>query len=558
MMESIVLNDITFAIGSAGAGKTHIAVALAADALDIGEIDKIVITRPVIEATDEKLGFLPGSLEEKMDPYLKPITDIFNTIWSYDRGRLETLMGSKRIEVAPLAFMRGRAQPLDAVLKTPKGNILMGSVEIGDTILGSDGKAIQVTGVFPQGIKSVYKITFSDGSCTHASEDHLWVTQTRSEKKHGKGFTTKTTKQIIEAGVRVGHGAKNHEIPMMAGPAIYESEEELSIKPYLLGMMLGDGCMPSTGNVGFISADVQLVDSVRDALPCDMKIMASKIRDYTYTLVKEIRSSAPNPLKEELKKLGLMGCLSYDKFIPQAYKMASPIDRVSLLQGLMDTDGTVWIERQNRARVSYSSTSRQLAEDVVELVQSLGGIASLRTSARRADSRNIHHRRASYVVEMKLPVGICPFRLDRKTQRYTGHNKPRLYRFISQIERVQDQECQCISVSADDKLYLTDHFIVTHNTFKNTWIICDEAQNMTANDVRMLLTRLGEGSKMILTGDPTQRDRKTARGFETAYKLLTGCPGVAFIEFGTKDVVRHKTVENILKRWGPDQQAEAK
>ena len=98
-------NDITFGIGPAGTGKTYLAVAMAIAALKRGEVERIVLTRPAVEA-GESLGFLPGDLKEKVDPYLRPIYDALNSIFGADHT--ERLMERDVIEIAPLAYMRGR------------------------------------------------------------------------------------------------------------------------------------------------------------------------------------------------------------------------------------------------------------------------------------------------------------------------------------------------------------------------------------------------------------------------------------------------------------------
>lgn len=105
MVESIVKNDIIFAIGPAGTGKTYTAVALAVRALKNKEIKRIILTRPAVEA-GENLGFLPGDLKEKIDPYLRPLYDALDDMIPVEK--LKAMLESRIIEIAPLAFMRGR------------------------------------------------------------------------------------------------------------------------------------------------------------------------------------------------------------------------------------------------------------------------------------------------------------------------------------------------------------------------------------------------------------------------------------------------------------------
>ncbi|MDP3701420.1 MAG: PhoH family protein [Hylemonella sp.] len=104
-LESIAGNDITFGIGPAGTGKTYLAVACAVDALERSAVQRIVLTRPAVEA-GERLGFLPGDLTQKIDPYLRPLYDALYDLMGYEK--VQKAFERNALEIAPLAFMRGR------------------------------------------------------------------------------------------------------------------------------------------------------------------------------------------------------------------------------------------------------------------------------------------------------------------------------------------------------------------------------------------------------------------------------------------------------------------
>lgn len=109
-MDSILNNHITFGMGSAGSGKTYVSTVMACQALDYGTTDKIVIMRPMIEAGGEKIGYLPGDLAEKADPYLAPIYDVMNEVWKHkSRNYRANLVAEGKLEIAALAFLRGRS-----------------------------------------------------------------------------------------------------------------------------------------------------------------------------------------------------------------------------------------------------------------------------------------------------------------------------------------------------------------------------------------------------------------------------------------------------------------
>src|SRR5688572_14365451 len=154
-VDAIRDNVITFGIGPAGTGKSWLAVAMAVQALQAKQVNRIILTRPAVEA-GERLGFLPGDLMAKVDPYLRPLFDaLFDMV---EPEGAQRLLDRGTIEVAPLAFMRGRAQPVDRRVLTPWGWRAIGTLEVGDLVVGSDGTPTPVLGVFPQGRREVFRV----------------------------------------------------------------------------------------------------------------------------------------------------------------------------------------------------------------------------------------------------------------------------------------------------------------------------------------------------------------------------------------------------------------
>ena len=231
----------------------------------------------------------------------------------------------------------------------------------------------------------------------------------------------------------------------------------------------------------------------------------------------------------------------------------SPATRLALLQGLLDSDGGPVRQRGRTCRVQYTTCSEQLADDVVFLVRSLGGVAYARRRAAAGRpglvrGRAVHHRRDAHVLDIRLPAGVEPFRLARKRDAYGADGGGRPMRFIEEIERAGDAETVCIQVAAEDSLYVTDDFLVTHNTLNDSFIILDEAQNTSPEQIKMFLTRLGFNSKMVVTGDVTQIDlpRDEASGLLVIGDILKEVEGIEFVRFGGEDVVRHKLVQRIV------------
>ena len=145
-VKNIVANDITFGIGPAGSGKTYLAVAAAVDALERQEVRRILLTRPAVEA-GEKLGFLPGDLSQKVDPYLRPLYDALFEMLGFER--VEKLMERQVIEIAPLAYMRGRTLNDSFIILDESQNTTIEQMKMFLTRIGFNSKAV-VTGDITQ------------------------------------------------------------------------------------------------------------------------------------------------------------------------------------------------------------------------------------------------------------------------------------------------------------------------------------------------------------------------------------------------------------------------
>jgi phosphate starvation-inducible PhoH-like protein len=545
-LEVISRNVITFVLGPAGTGKTHLASGYAVQSLLDGRIENIVITRPSVAT--EQLGYLPGSAEEKVGPYLVPFFDALERI-AGKRGHHRDRV-SAAVKIAPLAYLRGRSQPLDARVLTPTGYKAMGDIKEGDEVVGSDGLPTKVIGVYPQGELDVYQVSFSDHTSVECSGDHLWQTSTLKQRQYGAS-TVRTTLEIQRT-LKTKRGVKVHSIPVTS-PVHFNSGSPLPIDPYTLGALLGDGNFHQTACVTLCNPEEEITDRVACAVAPDLRLAAAKQREGyapTFRVVQHGKERNGNSIRDGLTILGLRGKLSHDKFVPEIYLRASIQARVDLLRGLMDTDGCVTEHPGGASRVEFSSTSQRLAQDVQFLVHSLGGTASVRrrehsyTEGHEVHGRMIYHRRPSYVVNIKLSE-FNPFYVSRKADRWV-QQKP--LRLVSNVELIGKKECQCIQVDAKDSLYLTDYFIVTHNTFHKSVMIFDEAQNSTFGQLKLFLTRLGQGSQIIVTGDADQSDLpRSERRLIDVMQRLSGLKGVGVVEFKGGDIVRHPIIESVLR-----------
>jgi hypothetical protein len=208
---------------------------------------------------------------------------------------------------------------------------------------------------------------------------------------------------------------------------------------------------------------MELLDSLNKLLPKDIKIVKKSEDKYDYSLIRKNNTHKYNSLTRAIESYDLMGKKCYTKFIPDDYKYASVSERLSLLQGLMDTDGCPLPDGYG---TEYCTVSKRLALDVQELVETLGGNARLKIKKKpKYTYKGIKKTgKKAYRLNIKLPNGFCPFRLTRKKEKYKTPMKYQVSRYIRDITYEKEGEAVCISVDAHDGLYVTDHCIVTHNT----------------------------------------------------------------------------------------------
>lgn len=467
-----------------------------------------------------------------------------------DPDSIPRLMAAGTIEVAPLAYMRGRAMPVFTKVLTPDGWRPIGDLQVGDLVVGSNGEPTPVLGVYPQGEKDIYRLTAQDGSWTLCCDEHLWTVRTRDDKRRDKPWRVMETKEMI-GNLRAGH-ARRYELPMLTAPVAFP-EREIPMDPYALGLLLGDGCLTGSTTPSFSTVDEELVRALEAALP-GVAVRHKGGPDYVLNRVKSPGDmiTLENPVTRVMRELDLLGSRSHSKFVPDDYLFNTAEVRLAVLQGLLDSDGGPVTQRDRTCRVQYSTASIVLRDDVIALVQSLGGVAYTRRrrAADRLQGTAIGaHRHDAHVVDIRLPEDIEPFRLARKRDAYHaagGGGRP--MRFIDSIEPAGREEAVCIQVAAEDSLYVTQDYLLTHNTLNEAFVVLDEAQNTTAEQMKMFLTRLGFDSKIVVTGDITQIDLPggAKSGLREVQKILEGVPDIHFSRLTSEDVVRHKLVGRIV------------
>lgn len=368
------------------------------------------------------------------------------------------LDGIKEGRNAPLLMMptgSGKGLVLTAKIKIPGGWTEMGRLRVGDTVTAWDGAPTKVTGVYPQGTKAIYRITFADGRSTECDLSHLWRVYSAAKRQWIRVINTAEIERLLR--VKTFMDRLYIDLPEPEDCP----DKELELDPYSLGLLLGDGGT-SNGDVNIATPDQHVVDHFSDTLPDGLAIIRRS--RYAYGIAKQKGHGVLNPYITKLRKLGLMGKRAWEKHIPKEYFHGSIAQRQALVQGLLDTDGTV---DKDNGTISFTSTSKELAEGMQYLIRSLGGIATITTRIPSYTYKGEKLKgRLAYTVFIRHKKPSSLFRLPRKKERTKDDNQyaKGLRLRIKSVEYVGHKESRCISVSHSDHLYVTDDFIVTHNT----------------------------------------------------------------------------------------------
>jgi len=342
----------------------------------------------------------------------------------------------------------GKAQPLSAqVLRADGTFTTMGEIRVGEQLASVDGAHSEVVGVYPQGVRPIYRVTLTDGRIVEADAEHLW---TISSSK----FNSERTVTTLELQRLLTRDRYRGRITLAAHDGRFGVASNLGVDPWLLGFLIGDGSLTAS-TVRFSTPETYILERAEAAFGCSPKHVSA----YDYTL--STARGQENPLLIALRELGVMGKASHEKAVPARVFTADRDTRRAVLAGLLESDG--WVEKTGS--VVFASSSRQLRDDVVALVESLGGscCVSLKTGCGyRRDDRHVPCR-DSHIAYVKL-ADLSEF---IRSPRLRKNMRPRYYTaqpYVASVEYVRDDEAVCIKVSHPSELYLSDRWVVTHNT----------------------------------------------------------------------------------------------
>lgn len=352
----------------------------------------------------------------------------------------------------------GKPNPLYTKILTSSGWSTMGDMYVGAKILTPWNGETTVTAVYPQGVQDCYRIETFDGRVCEAGLEHLWMVRTRKqyEKYHNhkdlhKNFTVMTTKGLID-------GLKRKQKYYIPIPKAQEFlEKKLPIHPYVLGVMIGDGCLTLKNNgTNFVISNTE-----EDIIKKVAKLTeTTKIYKHPKTCNKKFYSPHAKDYIAYLKKVGILD-YARNKYIPEEYLLGSIEQRKQLLYGLMDTDGNVsYVDS-----FSFSTTSRKLANDFITLCRSLGYIAVL-----HKDNRTDKYT-SGEAFSITIKTDDVIFTSQKHIKRHNEFSTNRAYKRtkdhvrIKSIEYVGKEMLQCIKVEDSDHLYIIDDYMTTHNSF---------------------------------------------------------------------------------------------
>lgn len=349
----------------------------------------------------------------------------------------------------------GKALSMDSKILTPDGWKLMKDIKEGDYVIASDGKPTEVLGVFPQGVKDMYRVTFDDKTSVKCSGDHMWTVQTNADRQKYKGKTKnrvlKTTDMVDD--IRLKAGDYKYSIDYVKPVEFNNTLKEDDLHPYIVGIMLSNGCI-NDNVLGVYTPYSDILEKIEKKMPNTDKLNIKKYDNvYKCSVGKKIKGHQKNSTMIKFIEYGLINCTAKNKFIPKKYLYSSVENRIELLRGLMDGDGS-----SSCKQTRYTTVSKKLAEDIIELVRSLGGrVTCNKHESYKNNKRNLDR------YDLQITMDINPFYCNYKASQFIERKKRKVKKIVS-IEKIPDEECQCIYVDHPDHLFVTDGYNLTHNT----------------------------------------------------------------------------------------------
>lgn len=343
----------------------------------------------------------------------------------------------------------GKAQPLQEVTPTPNGYVMFGDLKEGDLVFDENGKPTEITYITPtMHNHDCYEVVFQDGQTVKCDAEHLWFTKTHADRKNEarskdpnkKYGSVKTTLDILKTvEVQVGAATRpNHSISLVTAPLEFP-KKRLNIDPYLLGLWLGDGDSANP-YLTLNESQSKCIIAKLTSLGIEVVPLSGKLRHKVVGL------------KADLANADLL----QNKHIPETYLTASPKQRLELLRGLLDTDGTV----SKRGDCCFDNTNKNIAMGFMRLAMSLGIKCKFHQRQGRFEGVD---KKICYRVMFTTDIPV--FSVAEKLQRLRPVTAKSRNRYIVAVNKIPSEPVRCISVASPRSLYLTGYACIpTHNT----------------------------------------------------------------------------------------------
>lgn len=362
----------------------------------------------------------------------------------------------------------GKAQPLWSKVLTNDGWKKMGDVKVGDYVVTPKNTLSKVIQEHPQGIVDIYKVTLFDGRVVYCTKEHLWkihgYLKRDNNKKNKRTWTIKTLERIMADYKKKQYLNRMH-LPRPTKIDFYK--KDLPIEPYVLGLLLGDGCFRCKGKITLSIWNEDVKETINNInLEEGLYIKHFEKKQYINFKGKSIENN--KSLYSMIKDMNLHGLYSNEKFIPEEYKYSSVEDRIELIRGLLDADGYA----SKKGLIYFYTTSKKLCDDFREVMWSLGEntLVKEKMGSYKKNDVLIECKKV-YSVHVYSHTPEIYFKLQRKIDRIQSYNLQKrnpnhnLRCRIDNIEYYGKDEAKCITLEDEDGLYMTDNFVVTHNSF---------------------------------------------------------------------------------------------